>query len=277
MAPLEVLDDFRRDQNVDRSDDRQTQPRGQDRGHIGRLPGKASQCGQAQGYFAELPLMPAQQIPRGDSQADADQRRRRPSPPPRGRNRSDHDKRAEEYGLPPGLGNALPCVDELQDRAGGHRARRTGEPHHRVELKDHHHGADAAREARDNGMRHLGDVTAQAEHAEHHHEDGRRQADLGGTARTLLPHRRRDERDRRAGRAADQNRIAAENARHGRCQDRREQAEFWRQAHEPCERQAIGERHQGGDGTPRGVSRQVAEAVATTACQRSPREPIRHS
>ena len=52
-------------------------------------------------------------------------------------------------------------------------------------------------------MRHLENVTAQAQHAEDHHEDGSNQRDFGGTGETVVRHGFGNERDGDGGGAPD--------------------------------------------------------------------------
>ena len=74
--------------------------------------------------------------------------------------------------------------------------------------------------------------------------------------------RGRDERNGGAGRAADQDRVAAQQRGDRRGQDRREQPQLRRQAHQPRQGQAVGQRDQGGDRAAHCVSRQLVPAIA---------------
>ena len=80
-----------------------------------------------------------------------------------------------------------------------------------------------------------------------------------------------DERHGGAGRAADQDGVAAQQRGDRRGQDRREQAEFGRQAHQLGQGQAVGQRDQGGDRAARGVSGQAAPAIRPAPAIAAPR------
>ena len=83
-------------------------------------------------------------------------------------------------------------------------------------------------------------------------------------------HGGRDERHGGAGRAADQDGIAAQERRDRRGQDRGEQAQLGRQSHQPRQGQSVGERDQGGDRAAQCVARQVVPAVARSCCAAAP-------
>ena len=81
-----------------------------------------------------------------------------------------------------------------------------------VELRDHHHPADAAGKSGDHRLRNLLDIAAKPQEAEQQHEKGRHDTNLRGPRDALLTDREGDEGNRRAGSSPDQNRIAAERA-----------------------------------------------------------------
>ena len=206
----------------------------------------------------------------GDGQRDAEQRQRAIAAiaAPRRRPRPPRSCPAAAAPIGPGRDSAIAAtscpigLDEI-------RCREAGRPSSVAELEDHHHRADAAREARDDRVRHLGDVPAQPEHAEDHQEDGRRPGRpsprrrspgyrtapvMNGTVALAVPPIRTG--------------LRPSSAVIGRRQDRGEQAQLGRQAHQPRQRQAVGQRDQGGDGAAGRVARQPAPAVAAARWRR---------
>ena len=155
VAALEVLDDPRGDQDVDGGDERQPQRGRQDGADVGRLPGEPGQRGQDSGTAPRARSRQPRARAASDGQGDAQR-----GPPaiaasagpaaPRPRPRSSPGRAAA---IGPSPRCASTC-DELPERAGGARRPR-GQAQQRAELEDHHHRADAAREARDDRVRHL--------------------------------------------------------------------------------------------------------------------------
>ena len=229
--------------------------------------------------------MPAEQITRGDGQADAEQGRGRPRPAPgRHNGPGDHD-RTQKQGLParvkrrstaPGRAARAGCAEASDGAAGKPSKVRSWRitiiaptPHENPET------TACGTFATYRPSRSTQKIIMKT--------DAARQT-LAAPPTPLSAHGRRDERHGGAGRPADQHGVATQERRDRRGQDRREQAELGRQAHQPRQGQAVGKRDQGGDEAPRGVARQVAPAVAVSlvapACRpalAARRLGIRHS
>ena len=206
-----------------RRDKRQRERRRQHREHVLRAPREARERRQARRQCADFLFVHAEERAPAESPAPRRSAARARAAKARGeRRRHDHGDSRARSGPMRASPEPLHHRGELRQRGPGGPRQRRRDSQNDVQLRDQHHARRSRRKIPTPQRAAPRDVPPQPHHAEPHHDDRGDDRNFGGAADPLIPHRERDEGNGGAGRAADQNRIAAQQRDDRRRQNGRE-------------------------------------------------------
>jgi hypothetical protein len=144
VASLEVFHHAGRDQDVNRRNECQRKPRGQNGEHVLRAPREAGERGQGNAERPDLRLMELKYTAQENCQPDSDQRRRRSRRNPDHRGRDQDHGQSQNQWHDAHLGHLAEHNQKLREGRSRLPRERRCDTQDDVQLRDQHHRADPA-------------------------------------------------------------------------------------------------------------------------------------